>query len=377
MREEHLSIAVVGAGSWGMALAYVLSNNGHRVSVFTRSAKHAEEFARLHENREKLPGVILKDTVSFSSDLQEVVKQKDVIVMVVPSKTIRETAREIRPILEREGSSSQVDHQGLSLKEEGKREGKRPQIVNCTKGIEDGSLKTMSEVLEEELPGFAISVLSGPSHAEEVGKGMPTTIVVGAKTLANARFLQNVFMNETFRVYISPDMLGIELGASLKNVIALGAGIADGLGYGDNTRAALITRGIYEITKLGMAMGGEFMTFTGLSGIGDLIVTCTSEHSRNHRAGKRIGQGATPEEAMREVKQVVEGVFSAKAALDLSRKYQVPMPIVEEVNAVLFQGKSPEESVRDLMLRDKKAESVSLVWQGSEEQKEYQQFRIR
>ena len=349
MREEHLSIAVVGAGSWGMALAYVLSNNGHRVSVFTRSAKHAEEFARLHENREKLPGVILKDTVSFSSDLQEVVKQKDVIVMVVPSKTIRETARE----------------------------GKRPQIVNCTKGIEDGSLKTMSEVLEEELPGFAISVLSGPSHAEEVGKGMPTTIVVGAKTLANARFLQNVFMNETFRVYISPDMLGIELGASLKNVIALGAGIADGLGYGDNTRAALITRGIYEITKLGMAMGGEFMTFTGLSGIGDLIVTCTSEHSRNHRAGKRIGQGATPEEAMREVKQVVEGVFSAKAALDLSRKYQVPMPIVEEVNAVLFQGKSPEESVRDLMLRDKKAESVSLVWQGSEEQKEYQQFRIR
>ena len=341
-----MNIAVVGAGSWGMALAYVLSNNGHRVSVFTRSAKHAEEFARLHENREKLPGVILKDTVSFSSDLQEVVKQKDVIVMVVPSKTIRETAREIRPILEKEGSSSQVDHQGLSLKEEGKREGKRPQIVNCTKGIEDGSLKTMSEVLEEELPGFAISVLSGPSHAEEVGKGMPTTIVVGAKTLANARFLQNVFMNETFRVYISPDMLGIELGASLKNVIALGA-------------------------------GGEFMTFTGLSGIGDLIVTCTSEHSRNHRAGKRIGQGATPEEAMREVKQVVEGVFSAKAALDLSRKYQVPMPIVEEVNAVLFQGKSPEESVRDLMLRDKKAESVSLVWQGSEEQKEYQQFRIR
>ena len=206
---------------------------------------------------------------------------------------------------------------------------------------------------------------------------MPTTIVVGARTLKTARFLQNVFMNETFRVYISPDMLGIELGASLKNVIALGAGIADGLGYGDNTRAALITRGIYEITKLGMAMGGEFMTFTGLSGIGDLIVTCTSEHSRNHRAGKRIGQGATPEEAMREVKQVVEGVFSAKAALDLSRKYQVPMPIVEEVNAVLFQGKSPEESVRDLMLRDKKAESVSLVWQGSEEQKEYQQFRIR
>lgn len=376
MREEHLSIAVVGAGSWGMALAYVLSNNGHRVSVFTRSAKHAEEFARLHENREKLPGVILKDTVSFSSDLPEVVKQKDVIVMVVPSRTIRETARELRHILETD-SFPKSGKGSLSLKKQEGREVRRPQIVNCTKGIEDGSLKTMSEVLEEELPGFAISVLSGPSHAEEVGRGMPTTIVVGARTLTDARFLQNVFMNETFRVYISPDMLGIELGAALKNVIALGAGIADGLGYGDNTRAALITRGIYEITKLGMAMGGEFMTFTGLSGIGDLIVTCTSEHSRNHRAGKKIGQGATPEEAMREVKQVVEGVFSARAALALSRKYQVPMPIVEEVNAVLFEGKSPEESVRDLMLRDKKAESVSLIWQGSEEQKEYQQIRIR
>lgn len=206
--------------------------------------------------------------------------------------------------------------------------------------------------------------MSGPSHAEEVGRGVPTTIVVGAKSKATAEYIQNLFMNEVFRVYVSPDILGMELGGALKNVVALAAGIADGLGYGDNTKAALITRGITEIARLGTAMGGKFETFCGLTGIGDLIVTCASMHSRNRRAGILIGQGKTCEMACAEVKMVVEGVYSAKAAMALARKYQVQLPIIEQVNAVLFQGKSADQAVRELMLRDKKIEVSDLPWQA-------------
>ncbi|MBO4988333.1 MAG: NAD(P)-dependent glycerol-3-phosphate dehydrogenase, partial [Lachnospiraceae bacterium] len=202
----------------------------------------------------------------------------------------------------------------------------------------------------------------GPSHAEEVGRGIPTTIVVGAKNKKTAEYIQNIFMSEVFRVYISPDVLGIELGAALKNVVALAAGIADGLGYGDNTKAALITRGIAEIGRLGMAMGGKFETFCGLSGIGDLIVTCASMHSRNRRAGILLGQGKTMDEAMAEVKMVVEGVYSAKAALGLSKKYGVQLPIIEQVNQVLFENKPASETMKDLMTRDKKSESSDLAW---------------
>ena len=218
---------------------------------------------------------------------------------------------------------------------------------------------TLSQVIEDEIPQADVAVLSGPSHAEEVGRGIPTTIVVGANTKKTAEYIQNVFMSDVFRVYTSPDVLGIELGAALKNVVALAAGIADGLGYGDNTKAALITRGITEIARLGIAMGGKFETFCGLSGIGDLIVTCASMHSRNRRAGILIGQGKTMDEAMDEVKMVVEGVFSAKAALGLAKKYDVELPIIEQVNEVLFQNKSADVAVRDLMLRDKKIETVS------------------
>ena len=235
-------------------------------------------------------------------------------------------------------------------------------IVNVAKGIEESTLKTLSEILEDELPMADVAVLSGPSHAEEVSRGLPTTCVAGAHSRKTAEYIQSVFMSEVFRVYTSPDMQGIELGGSLKNVIALAAGIADGLGYGDNTKAALITRGIAEIARLGTAMGGKFQTFCGLSGIGDLIVTCASMHSRNRRAGILIGKGYSMEEAMKEVKMVVEGVYSAKAALQLSEKYGIDMPIVEQVNAILFDHKPASEAVKGLMLRDKTIESSDLPW---------------
>lgn len=221
---------------------------------------------------------------------------------------------------------------------------------------------TLSQVIEDELPMADVAVLSGPSHAEEVSRGLPTTCVSGAHSRKTAEFVQDIFMNQVFRVYTSPDILGIELGASLKNVIALAAGIADGLGYGDNTKAALITRGIAEIARLGTAMGGAFQTFCGLTGIGDLIVTCASMHSRNRRAGILIGQGKSMEEAMNEVHMVVEGVYSARAALALGKKYHQSLPIIEQVNQVLFENKSPKEAVNDLMLRDKRVEIQDVFW---------------
>ena len=221
---------------------------------------------------------------------------------------------------------------------------------------------TLSEILEEEIPQADVAVLSGPTHAEEVSRGIPTTIVVGAKRRETAEYIQEIFMNEVFRVYTSPDILGMEIGGALKNVVALAAGIADGLGYGDNSKAALITRGIAEISRLGVAMGGKYETFAGLTGTGDLIVTCASMHSRNRRAGILIGKGYTYEEAMKEVQMVVEGVYSAKAAIGLSKKYNIQLPIIEQVNLILFEGKNPSEAVKDLMLRDKKTE-ISEGWE--------------
>ena len=223
---------------------------------------------------------------------------------------------------------------------------------------------TLSEQIEQEIPQADVAVLSGPSHAEEVGRCLPTTCVVGARTKETAEYLQKMFMNEVFRVYTSPDILGIELGGSLKNVIALAAGIADGLGYGDNTKAALITRGIAEIARLGVKMGGKIESFTGLTGIGDLIVTCASVHSRNRKAGYLIGQGRTMQQAMDEVQMVVEGVYSTKAAVKLAQKYEVQMPIIEQVNAVLFEEKSAAEAVKELMLRDGKTEHSDLPWEA-------------
>ncbi len=336
-------IGILGAGSWGIALAYLLSNNGHKVKVWSRRKETVDKLKSYHGNEDKLPGVILNDDVEFTCDIKEAVENMDIVVIVVPSAHMRETVRLFKDYISQDDEHRQI-------------------IVNCSKGIEEGTLMVMSDVILDEIPGADVCVLSGPSHAEEVGKGMPTTIVVGAFDKETAKYVQNVFMNNVFRVYISPDMLGIEIGAALKNVVALAAGVADGYGCGDNAKAALITRGIAEIGRLGMAMGGKFETFSGLSGIGDLVVTCASMHSRNRRAGILIGQGKTYQEAMDEVKMVVEGVYSAKAALALADKYEVEMPIVKAVNEILFEGKSVEEGINDLMMRDKKTENNTLDW---------------
>ena len=332
-------ISILGAGSWGTALALLLYKNGHEVLLW--SALH-EEVQMLREKREhesKLPGVHLPEEIVITDDLEKSLLCPDVCVLAVPSPFTRSTARNMAPFL-REGQI----------------------VVNVAKGVEDQSLLTLSQVISQELPGADVSVLSGPSHAEEVGRGLPTTCVVSSRTQKTAEYLQGIFMSPVFRVYTTPDMAGVELGGALKNVIALAAGAADGLGYGDNTKAALITRGMAEITRLGIKMGARAETFYGLSGIGDLIVTCASRHSRNRRAGYLIGQGRTMEEAMAEVKMVVEGVFSAKAAAALAEKYDVEMPIVSEVNQVLFGGKNASEAVKDLMLRDKKVETPMLPW---------------
>lgn len=331
-------IGIMGGGSWGIALAALLRKNGHEITVWSALAP---EIAMLQERREHkmLPGVKLDESVVFTTQDQEAVEGKDLLVMSVASSFTRETAHRIRDLVA----------QGQK-------------IVNVAKGIEESTLMTLSQIIEEEIPQAEVAVMSGPSHAEEVGRGVPTTIVVGARSKATAEYIQTLFMNEVFRVYVSPDILGMELGGSLKNVVALAAGIADGLGYGDNTKAALITRGIMEIARLGTAMGGRFETFCGLTGIGDLIVTCASMHSRNRRAGILIGQGKTYEEAMAEVNMVVEGVHSAKAAMKLAEKYGVQLPIIQQVNAVLFEKKSADQAVKELMLRDKKIEVSDLPW---------------
>ena len=331
-------IGIIGGGSWGIAIAVLLHGNGHEITVWSALEK---EVAMLKENREHkmLPGVKLAEDMLFTADDREAVEGRDLLVMAVASSYTRETARRLSALV----ASGQ-------------------KILNVAKGIEEHTVMTLSEIIEQEIPQADVAVMSGPSHAEEVGRGIPTTIVVGAKSKATAEYIQNLFMNEAFRVYISPDILGMELGGSLKNVVALAAGIADGLGYGDNTKAALITRGITEIARLGTAMGGKFETFCGLTGIGDLIVTCASMHSRNRRAGILIGQGKTCEEAMAEVRMVVEGVYSARAAMELAAKYNVQLPIIEQVNQVLFEGKSAEQAVKELMLRDKKLEVSDLPW---------------
>lgn len=332
-------IGVVGAGSWGTALALVLEKNGHNVTLWSSREEKAKELRMLRENADKLPGVKLPESIRITSDLKTAVNGMELVVLGVPSLYIRSTAAKMAPFVQ----EGQV-------------------IVNVSKGIEESTLYTMTDIISEEIPQAVVGVLSGPSHAEEVSRCLPTTVVAGAKERKTAEKIQNIFMNEAFRVYTSPDMLGIEVGGALKNVIALAAGIADGLGCGDNTKAALITRGIAEMSRLGVAMGGYQETFNGLAGIGDLIVTCASKHSRNRKAGILIGQGCKMQEAMEQVRMVVEGVYSAKAALKLAKKYDVPIPIIEQVNAVLFEDKPADEAVRELMVRDKKIENPLLPW---------------
>ena len=330
-------VSVIGAGSWGTALALLLSKNGHDVTMWSILEDEIRMLDKEREHKSKLPGVKLPDTMKFTTDLKEAVEGKDFLVLAVPSAFTRGTARKMKPFV-----------------------GERQIIVDVAKGIEEDTLMTLSQQIEEEIPQADVAVLSGPSHAEEVGRGIPTTVVVGAKNKETAEMLQDVFMNKVFRVYTSSDIVGIELGGALKNVIALAAGTVDGLGYGDNTKAALMTRGIAELTRL--ALGGKPETFSGLTGVGDLIVTCTSVHSRNRKAGYLMGKGMTAEEAMKEVKMVVEGVYSAKAALGLAKKCNVAVPIVEAVNRVLFENADPKEEVSNLLLRERKQEHTNLEW---------------
>lgn len=332
-------IAVIGAGSWGTALSLVLHTNGNEVTIWSILESEIQMLSEKHEHTEKLPGVKIPKDIVFTTDLKAAVEGKDYLILAVPSVFTRSTAKSMASYI------------------------KRGQVVVCVaKGIEENTLMTLSDIVKEEIPAAEVAVMCGPSHAEEVGTGLPTTVVAGSFKKRVAEGVQDIFMNEVFRVYTSPDVLGMELGGSLKNVIALAAGMADGLGYGDNTKAALITRGITEMGRLAIKMGANYETLSGLTGIGDLIVTCESKHSRNRKAGMLIGQGLTMQQAMDEVKMVVEGVYSAKAAIALARKYNVDMPIIEAVNKVLFEDKPAKEAVTELMLRDKRAEHSGLEW---------------
>lgn len=289
-------VAIIGAGSWGIALAKVLHTNGNKVTVWSIVEDEITMLKEKHEHVQKLPGVKLPEDMEFTTDLESAVSGKAYLILAVPSVFTRSTAKSMAPFV------------------------KEGQIIVCVaKGIEEETLMPLTDIVEQEIPQAEVAVMCGPSHAEEVGIGLPTTVVAGAKKRAVAEEIQDIFMNNVFRVYTSPDVLGMELGGSLKNVIALAAGMADGLGYGDNTKAALITRGIFEMNKLAVTMGAKQETLNGLTGIGDLIVTCESKHSRNRKAGMLIGQGYTMQQAMDEVKMVVEGVYSAKAAIALAK----------------------------------------------------------
>lgn len=333
-------VNVLGAGSWGTALSLLLHKNGHQVKLWSALENEVKMLNEKREHESKLPGVHIPEEVEITTDLEGCLEDVDVAVLAVPSPFTRSTAKQMAPFV-KEGQI----------------------IVNVAKGVEEHTLMTLSDIISEEIPTANVCVLSGPSHAEEVGRGLPTTCVVSAEKREIAEYLQGIFMSPVFRVYTTPDILGVELGGALKNVIALAAGTADGLGYGDNTKAALITRGIAEIARLGTKMGASQETFYGLTGMGDLIVTCASVHSRNRKAGYLMGKGYTMQQAMDEVKMVVEGVYSAKAAKSLAEKYDVDMPIIMEVNKVLFEDKPAADAVRDLMLRDKKVETPMLPWQ--------------
>lgn len=326
-------IAVLGAGSWAMGISILLNDNGHHVTIWSALPEEIELLKAQRENPKYLPGVKISESIGLTDDLSAAVSGCDAIVMAVASKFTRATAHKLKGLIP-DGAI----------------------IVNVAKGIESGSLMTLSEIISEELPTAKVCVLSGPSHAEEVARRMPTLVTVAGEDEETAKYLQQIFASPVFRVYTSTDVLGIEIGGALKNVIALAAGMGDGLGYGDNVKAALITRGITEISRLAIKMGAHFETLYGLSGIGDLIVTCDSMHSRNRRAGILIGQGKTMDEAIEEVHMVVEGIVSAKAARELARKYEVEMPIIDQVNRVLFEGLDPGEAVDNLMMRDLKAE---------------------
>lgn len=326
-------IGVIGAGSWGTALAQTLAGKGHEVKIWDLDKTHLEELKANRENVRYLPGVKFHDSLIPVDTSEEAIKGANVVLFSAPAQHFRSALK---------GALGYLTDDMV--------------IVNVAKGIEQGSLKRMSEIAEEMIPDAKYVVLSGPSHAEEVGRAMPTTVAVASKDKEAAAYIQDVFMTERFRVYTANDIVGIELGGSLKNIIALGAGISDGMGFGDNAKAALMTRGLAEMKRLGVALGADKETFLGLAGVGDLIVTCTSMHSRNRRCGIMIGEGTDPAEATEKVGMVVEGMFTAVAAKELAAKVGVEMPITEMINDVIDGKIDARKAVELLMTREKKNE---------------------
>ncbi|MCM3596965.1 NAD(P)H-dependent glycerol-3-phosphate dehydrogenase [Metabacillus idriensis] len=334
-------IAVLGAGSWGTALSIVLADNHHEVRLWGHRKELIQQINETHRNQKYLPEVELSDAIKGYTDLAEALNSVNIAVLAVPTKAIREVLQDVIKV---------IDHKLI--------------IVHVSKGIEPDSLLRISEIIKEEVPENLLQdvvVLSGPSHAEEVSLRQPTTVTSSSDNLEAAEHIQDLFMNQHFRVYTNPDVIGVEIGGALKNIIALAAGITDGLGYGDNAKAALITRGLAEIARLGSIMGGNPLTFSGLTGIGDLIVTCTSVHSRNWRAGNLLGKGQKLEDVLENMGMVVEGVRTTKAAYQLAQKYDVKMPITEALYDVLFNDKEVKDAVDSLMARVKTHEMEDLV----------------
>lgn len=328
-----MNIAVCGGGSWGTAIARLLSNNDINVKFYIRETKTVEDIRNNRENTLYLPGCKFKRDIFVSTNLEKCIKDIDIFVIGVPTSSVKDVLTRIKDKLE-----------------------KKVILVNLSKGIDTNSLKRVSEIAKDILPENPFVSLSGPSHAEEVGKDIPTTVVAASENIKYAEIVQDLFTTENFRIYSNEDLIGVEFGGALKNIIALAAGISDGLNYGDNTKAALMTRGIYEMSKLGVKLGANPHTFNGLSGIGDLIVTCTSMHSRNRRAGILIGKGKDPKEACREVGQVVEGILTTKSAYELAKKYNVDMPITSKLYEIIYEHHDPSEAVKILMNREKKQE---------------------
>jgi len=322
-----MKIAVLGAGSWGTTLAVHLAEKGNDITLWEFFEDRAADIKRKRENRRFLPGIKIPRQIKITSSMEEALDKSEVVVVVVPSHCVRSVARKVAPIRSRN------------------------KILSGAKGIEEGSLRRMSEVISEELPESRVCVLSGPSHAEEVSRKIPTTVTVSSPDSALAEDMQELFISSSFRVYTNDDMAGVELGGALKNIIAIASGISDGLGFGDNTKAAILTRGLAEITRLGVAMGARPETFSALSGMGDLIATCISRHSRNRKLGELMAKGKALEESLKIIDQAVEGVRTTACAYELSRTYRVEVPMTEQVRAVLFQGKDPREAASELMER--------------------------
>ncbi len=331
-------VTILGSGSWGTALASSLSKKGNLVTLWGRDPEILESMRESRENSKYLPNVILNESIYFEADLEKAVSQSAIIISAVTSQAFRTVMQQLRPF-----------------------SGKANIIVNAAKGLEQHTNYRLSQIAAEEIPELAYVVLSGPSHAEEVGKGMPTTLVAASQDIIASEAIQDLFMSNRLRIYTNPDLIGVELGGALKNIIALGAGISDGMGFGDNAKAAMMTRGITEISRLGVKMGAKTSTFFGLSGIGDLIVTCTSMFSRNRRCGILIGQGIAPDVAVREIGMVVEGVYTAEAAYKLALSYGVDMPITEQIVRVLNKETDAKSAVMNLMSRGKKHEQEELL----------------